>query len=142
MSLEENKAFVREAMDEIWNKHNLAAVDKAFAQGFVGHDPSSAKPQTFGDRKDNIATYQKAFPDVQCTIDDLVAEGDKVAFRWTAPGTHQGEFQGLPATNKVLTLTGTTIFRIAGGKIAESWESYDALGMLQQAGVVPPPPGA
>lgn len=139
---EENKAFVREAIDEIWNKHNVVAVDKAFAQDFVGHDPASAKPQTFGERKEFIAAYQRAFPDVRCTVDDQVAEGDKVASRWTAWGTHKGEFQGLPATNKVLTLTGTTIFRIAGGKIAESWESYDALGMLQQAGVVPPPPGA
>jgi steroid delta-isomerase-like uncharacterized protein len=89
--------------------------------------------------KDLAAAYYIAFPDLQVTVQDLIAEGDKVAARYTISGTQQGEFQGIPATGKHVTITETDIYRIVGGKIVEHWAEFDALGMLQQLGVVPAP---
>lgn len=84
-----------------------------------------------------MAVYTAAFPDLQLTTEDMVAEGDKVAIRNTWRGTHQGAFQGLPPTGKHVAFTGTDIFRFVGGKIAEQWADLDALGLMQQLGVIP-----
>jgi steroid delta-isomerase-like uncharacterized protein len=78
-----------------------------------------------------------AFPDIERSIEDLVAEGDKVVARWTARGTHTGDFQGLPPSGKVATSSGITIFRIADGRIVEEWSESDMLGLLQQLGAIP-----
>ena len=83
--------------------------------------------------------YRSAFPDMQLTIEDQIAEGDKVVTRWTARGTHQGELMGIPPTGKQATVTGITVGRVANGKFVESWSNFDALGMMQQLGVVPVP---
>jgi len=80
-----------------------------------------------------------AFPDVRLTIEDMVAEGDKVAVRWAWSGTHRGEYMGIAPTGKEVTYTGITIHRITGGKIVESWDEVDNLGLMQQLGVAPPP---
>jgi steroid delta-isomerase-like uncharacterized protein len=141
MSTEENKALARRAFEEAWNKGNLAVLDQLVAADFDGHpQPSDAD---FGrgpeGQKRFIGMYRAAFPDIQMTIEDMTAEGDRVAVRWTGRGTHTGELMGMPATGKRATVTGILIDRIAGGKIAESWGNFDALGMLQQLGVVPAP---
>ncbi len=81
--------------------------------------------------------YRMAYPDTHFAVEDQVAEGDKVATRWTAVGTQQGELMGIPATGKKVTVTGMTINRIVNGMIMESWNNFDALGQLQQLGVVP-----
>jgi predicted ester cyclase len=83
--------------------------------------------------------YLTAFPDLHLTIEDLIAEGDKVVDRQTARGTHQGTFMGIPPTGKQITVTAMNISRIVGGKIVEHWVELDTLGMLQQLGVVPMP---
>lgn len=83
--------------------------------------------------------FRTAFPDLYGTIEDLIAEGDKVVTRITYRGTHQGEFMGIPPTGRPVTMTFTGINRIAGGKIAEGWVNFDALGMMQQLGVIPTP---
>ncbi len=83
--------------------------------------------------------YRSAFPDLQATVEDQVAEGDKVASRFTFRGTHRGELAGIPPTGNQVEVTGIVISRIEGGKGAEDWSNYDALGMMQQLGVVPPP---
>ena len=81
--------------------------------------------------------YRSAFPDVHFTIEDLFAAGDKVVSRWTARGTHKGELMGIPATGKQVEVTGMDIDQVSGGKIVGSWNSWDALGLMQQLGVVP-----
>ena len=84
-----------------------------------------------------MAAYTSAFPDLQLTTEDMVAEGNKVAIRNTWRGTHQGAFQGLPPTGKHVTFTGTDVFHVVGGKIAEQWADLDALGLMQQLGGLP-----
>jgi predicted ester cyclase len=83
--------------------------------------------------------YRNAFPDVQMSLEDQVAEGDMVVTRWIASGTHQGEFMGIAPTGDRVTVAGTSIERIVDGKIEETWDDYDALGMMQQIGAIPSP---
>lgn len=83
-----------------------------------------------------VVSFRAAFPDGPLSIDDLIAEGDRVAHRWTVHGTHQREFEGLAATGKPVTMTGIFIYRISGGKVMEVWVCVDDLGLLQQLGVV------
>jgi steroid delta-isomerase-like uncharacterized protein len=86
-----------------------------------------------------VVSFRVAFPDGPLSIDDLIAEGDRVAHRWTVHGTHQRDFEGIPATGRLVTMTGIFIYRIAGGRVVEIWASVDDLGLLQQLGVVPVP---
>jgi steroid delta-isomerase-like uncharacterized protein len=85
--------------------------------------------------------YFAAFPDINVTVEDVIAEGDKAVTRWTIRGTHRGELMGIAPTDKPIELKGITIHRIEGGKIVEEWERYDNLGMMQQLGVVEQPSG-
>jgi len=122
----------------MWNKVNLDLADEFFSSDFVGHDPFSSEeirgPEGF---KQYVATGRASLPDLHMRIEDQIAEGDRVATRYVISGTHDGEMEGIPATGKQVEVSGTGIDRISGGKIAESWEHYDALGMLQQLGVIP-----
>ena len=143
MSADQNKAIVRGVFDEVFNKGNLSAADEILAPDYTLHDP--AAPKFTGGRKaykQFQARYLKAFPDHRLTVEDQIAEGDKVVTRWTARGTHRGDLPGIPATGKPVTVTGITVSRISGGRIAEEWQDWDSLGMLQQLGVVPARPGA
>ncbi len=138
MSTEENKAIIRRIIEEAFNKGNLAVVDDLMATNHVYHEPSGQEvngPEGF---KQMITTYRTAFPDLHLTIDDMVAEGDKVAFRFIFRGTHKGDLMGIAPTGKQVTLTVTVISRFVGGKEVEAWENADSLGMMQQMGVVPP----
>ena len=140
MSVEENKAIVSRATEELWNKNNLAVVDELYATNFVSH--GSDIPGVTPDRegyKQFVTMSRTALPDFHTTIEDMIAEGDKVVQRFTARGTHKGEFMGIPPTGKQVTITGIAIDRIAGGKIVENWVNMDMLGMMVQLGVVPPP---
>jgi steroid delta-isomerase-like uncharacterized protein len=134
----ENKAVVRRYTEEVLNNRNLAMADELFAGGYVLHDPSlpGAKGGPEG-AKQLVGMILNAFPDIHYTLEDIVAEGDKVAYRWSARGTHKGEFMGVAATGKQATGTGTTIVRIINGKFQESWQNWDASGLMQQLGVVP-----
>ncbi|MFC1633346.1 alpha/beta fold hydrolase [Planctomycetota bacterium] len=136
---ETNKAVVFR-LGEVWNQGNLAVADEIFATDFVNHDPSRPDVTDLESYKGAVVEYRTAFPDFRVVI-HMVAEGDKVAARWTATGTHQGEFMGIPPTGKHMTWTGMNIFRLAGGKIVEAWWSYDALALMQQLGVMPPTRG-
>jgi predicted ester cyclase len=90
--------------------------------------------------KQFAATYREAFPDLQTTIEDMVAEGDKVVVRFRGRGTHQGETEAFgPPTGKRMEMTGITINRVSDGKIVEAWTNSDALGMMQQLGLIPSP---
>jgi steroid delta-isomerase-like uncharacterized protein len=139
MSTEENKAAERRLTEEVWNKHNPGAVDEFVAPDVVEHNPIlGVGPGREGFRQ-ALEMLFSAFPDVKITLEDLIAEGDKVVERWTAHATQRGEFMGIPATNKEVTVAGIDIYRYADGKRVETWREWDTLGMMQQLGRVPSP---
>jgi steroid delta-isomerase-like uncharacterized protein len=114
MSVVENKAFVQRYVEEPWNKGNVAILDEMCGPGF--HLEGLGGVAAF---KAGITSYRTAFPDLHLTVEEMIAEGDKVAYRWTARGTHRGEYEGIAPTGKTITLTGITIIRIVNGKVVE-----------------------
>ena len=135
---DENKDISRRADEELFNRGNLSIADELFASNFVYHDPVSHEELRGPESVKSYATMLRvAFPDLHQTIEEQIAEGDKVAYRWTARGTHQGEFMGIAPTGNRVEMTGISIARLIDGKIEEIWENYDALGMMQQLGIVP-----
>ena len=125
MSVEENKALVRRAQGVLWNHTgNLDAAEELFA------------PDHVEDAKQEAANVRRGFPDLESTIEDLIAERDKVVAHWRAQATHRGEYMGIPPSGNRVNFTGISIYRIEGGKIAESWGVSDLLGMMQQLGAV------
>jgi steroid delta-isomerase-like uncharacterized protein len=142
MSTEENKAIVRRAIEEGWNQGHVAVFDELNAPTFINHDPGTPDVRTSEDYKRWVTESLSAFPNLHVTIEDLVAEGDQVAMRWTFRGTHTGDLVApmpLPATGKQVTVTGITIVRVASGKGVEVWSQGDTMGFLQQLGVIPAP---
>ncbi len=138
MSTTENKAIVRRNFEDAWNKMNLAIVDELFTPDYIGRFAAHPQPVSGIEAcKQFMSGYFVAFPDAHFTIEDMVAEGDKVVARWTVRGTHRGVLAGIPPTGRPITVTGMWILRIAGGKIAEQWGINDTLGLMQQLGVVP-----
>ena len=135
---EQNKAVVRRFVEES-NRANLSAYDQLLADNFVDRSMPPGYPNDREGQKQFAAMLNVAFPGGTQTVDDLVSEGDKVVMRWTARGTHAGEFMGIPATNRQVTVTGIDIYRVVGDKIVEHWGEWDGLGMMQQLGVVPAP---
>jgi steroid delta-isomerase-like uncharacterized protein len=135
---ENNRRVMRYAFEEIMNHGNINAVDELFASDFVGHDTAGG---TFGreEFKEGVRAMLAAFSDRRVAIEDQLADGDKVATRWTVTAVHSGEFQGIPATGGRGSMTGISIDRLAGGKIVESWEVTDEAGLLRQMGVLPTP---
>ena len=126
MSAEEsNKALVRRFFEEAWVKGNVSAVDEFMAADYVEHPRPSTLPPGAEGLKQLILAYRTAFPDLKLTLDDIFAEGEMVAFRWSVSGTHLGEWLGVPPTGNHVRATGITNFRIAGGKVEESWTSID-----------------
>jgi steroid delta-isomerase-like uncharacterized protein len=138
MSTEENKAIVRRHWEEVINKGNLAAVDETQAANYVYHGSGGQEfkgPEGF---KQFITMFRTAFPDLSATVEDVVAEGDKVTHRAIMRGTHKGEFMGIAPTGKQVAISAIVISRFAGGKEVEAWSNLDQLGMMQQIGVAPP----
>jgi len=134
---EENKAIIGR-LAELWNTGNLAIADEIFDADLVNHNPNNPGVINSESYKGYVPVIRTGFPDFHVAADDLVAEGEKVAFRWTIIATHQGELMGIPATGIQVVWTGITMARFADGKIVEMWWSEDMLGMLQQLGVIPP----
>lgn len=139
MSVEENKAAFRRYVEEVWIEEDLDFVDEIFAERYLSHQSDgSVLERGPEDVKKFVAEYRSAFSDVEDTVEDVIGEGDRVVTRWTLRATHTGEFRGIPATNKRITITGIGIFRFSEeGKVVESWDSLDQLGMLQQLGAIP-----
>ena len=136
---EQNKALCRRFYEEVFNKGNLAVIDELSAPNFVDHTaPPGVAPGAEG-MKQLITMYRTAFPDLQLTVEEMVAEGDTVVTRTTMRGTHKGELMGIPPTGKHVTMRGLDLVRLTGGKAVEVWHHDDELGMMQQLGVVPPP---
>jgi steroid delta-isomerase-like uncharacterized protein len=136
MSTEQNKALVRSIIDAI-NRGNFAVIDELCAPAYVHHDPGNPQVRSREDYRQWFTRFGIAFPDLQFTIEDLIAEGDKVVCRYTFRGTHKGQWRGMPATGKQVVGTGVTINHIVESKVVEDWHNADALGLLQQLGVIP-----
>jgi steroid delta-isomerase-like uncharacterized protein len=133
--MKKNKDFIQDFNEDFWNGHNLAAFEKYFTSDFIGHYPD--RDMDVEQTKGLIQAYFTAFPDLHITINDLIAEDDKVVKVWTAKSTNKGDFMGIPATGNRIEVSGIEVFRIADGKIAENWVLMDNLGMMQQLGVIP-----
>jgi steroid delta-isomerase-like uncharacterized protein len=136
--LEANKAISRRVVEEVFNQGRLEAADELVSPDFIGHDPALPEPMRGPDGlRAQAEGYRSAFPDMRLTIEDEIAEGDRVVTRWMARGTHQAELFGIPATGKQATVTGMTIDRIVDGRIVETWNNWDTFGLLQQLGAIP-----
>lgn len=132
---EHNKTKVRRVIEQAYSRGDLSVVDEVAATDLIIHAPSQDIRGREG-AKQFVTMLRTAFPDLQFTIEDQIAEGDMVVTRWSARGTHKGQFQGLPATGREIRLVGTDIDRIRDGKVVECWAHLDELGLMQQLGAI------
>ena len=134
-----NKAIVQRLYEEVWNRRKLEVIKEIISPSHALQAPnisgSSIGPEAY---KRNVLAFLAGFPDLRWSIEDTIAEKDKVVACWTISGTHKGDYLGMPATNKKVSVEGITIHNVAGGKIMDSYSNWDVLGMMQQLGVVPP----
>jgi steroid delta-isomerase-like uncharacterized protein len=139
MSAEENKAIVRRFWD-VWEQGNIDLVDEVLASNYVNHTPATPEQPTGPEGvKAVVSMFRSAMPDLRVVVEDMIAEGDKVAVRYTLEGTHEGELFGVPPTGQRLSIKSIAVERVSDGKIREHWRVTDSLGMMQQLGVVPEP---
>ena len=142
MSTEQNKTTARRWFTDIITQGRMGVADEIFAARHVIHDPH-APPGGWPNGPEGLKMVAEpmrgAFPDLNVTIEDQIAEGDKVVTRWTARGTHRGPLRGMPATGKTVLVTGANVARFADGQIVESWFHFDMLSLLRQVGAIPMP---
>jgi steroid delta-isomerase-like uncharacterized protein len=138
MSAEENKVLVRRFVEEFWNEGNTATADELMAVDAEIHMPTG-EVVNLDELKSFAATWRGSFPDWHSTFEELIAEGDRVAERWTGRGTHRGELQGIAPTGKRVEAPGSVFYRIVGGKIVEFRGQLDLMSLMQQLGVIPSP---
>ncbi len=131
-------SFIRRIFDKGFNQGNLAVVDEVLSPNHIAHNAIGGAPNGPHGLKLLIAMFRTAFPDLHCTVEDEIHEGDKFSARWTMSGTHQGLFLGNPPTGKRVRVPGLIFGRTMDGKVAEDWTIIDQMGMLQQLGLVPP----
>jgi steroid delta-isomerase-like uncharacterized protein len=135
-TIDDNKAIVRRFIEEIFVQGRPGTVDELLADDFVAHTwPSTGKPKD--DLKAAIGMTRNALADIRFSIDDLIAEGDRVAARLTASARQVGPFMGLAASNKRYEIGEIHVFRLAGGKVVEHWHQFDQMGMMKQLGAMP-----
>jgi steroid delta-isomerase-like uncharacterized protein len=140
MSSESNKVLARRIFEEVLNGRNLDLLDELVASDYIEHMPLPGQRTGIDGIRDRYTMLHKAF-DAEFTVEDVIAEGDKVVLRWTQSGTHVGEFPGLPPTGRRFRIGGIEIWRVENGKLAEHWDVVDVFGQLQQLGVLPAPGG-
>jgi steroid delta-isomerase-like uncharacterized protein len=138
VSTENNKALVRREYEDGVNKKDFGIRDEVLAGNYIAHFPGLPALKGIEAFRQFTAAFFTAFPDLQTTIEDLIAEGDKVAIRQTWRGTHKGNFLGIPPTGKQVTFTSNEFYRVADGELAEEWVELDMLGLMQQLGAIPP----
>ena len=139
-----NKAAATKLFHAGWDRGDFAVLDEMIPADALDHSTIPGKSPEKGPAsfKSIIGMFRAAIPDIKLTVDDEIAEGDKVCHRWTLKGTHTGTpLFGVPASGKVLTFGGTTIVRIKNGKVAERWSNVDEMALARQLGLVPPPGG-
>ena len=146
MSLQENKEIVRRVLEEFWHKGDERVLDELFATDYVNHDLSNPEVRGLEEYKQWArgarAMWSAGIPNWRVTIEDLVAEGDRVAKRWVLRGTNTGELFGVPPTGKPVEMRAMTLYRISDGKVREIYWNFDLYGLLQQVGAVPTPAAA
>ncbi len=140
MSLDENKAIALRYFQEVWGQGDFALEDQLLAPDYVDHQPAPGFPPDRTGHHRFLMHFRAAFPDVRYTMEDLIAEGDRVMDRWTVHATHLGDFLGIPPTGKAITFWGIDILRIVNGRIKEIWHLEDQVSVLQQLGVLPGEP--
>jgi steroid delta-isomerase-like uncharacterized protein len=133
---EQNKTLARRWFEDLFSRGNLDAANEILSAEFVDH-LTHEDERGLEELKAYVTIYRAAFPDIQDTLEQIVAEGDKVVVRWTSRGSHQGEFMGAAPTGRHVTFTGMRLFRIAENKIAESWVNIDERGLQEQLGTAP-----
>ncbi len=138
MSTEANKLVARRFYAAL-NNHDLAAAAELIDAAFIAHLPGMPDPLDREGYRQVGAMFLAALPDLHLTLDDVIAEGDRVVTRMTERGTHQGEFMGIPPTGRQVAYTSISMDRIVDGTIVEHWVNFDALGLLQQLGAIPAP---
>lgn len=134
--MSELKQLAERLIEEVWNRGDMGVVDELVDDEYISHSSGARGSEGY---KKFFADLRRAFPDIHFTMEDKIAEGDTVVVRWTARGTHQGEYQGIPPTGRAGVITGIEVARFADGKKVESWGEFDRLGIMQQLGVIPPP---
>ncbi len=137
-SAQQNVAVVSRIWDEIWNLGSLEVCEQVLASDYVGHLPLMTVKGP-GEFRDMVAVYRTAYPDVNLTVEDIFAIGDRIAVRWVSRGTHLGPMMGIPPSNAKIEVMGISLFRMENGKVAEEWEGFDTFGMMQQIGAIPGP---
>jgi len=136
MSLEKNKAIARRYQDEVWGKGDFDLLDELLAPDFVDHSLPVGMDPSFAGAKRAVKGAHDALPDGHWTVEDLIAEGEKVVIRWKMQATHEHQFRGIAPGGKPVTVTGITILRITNGKIAERWVNWDSLALRQPSETV------
>ncbi len=135
-SVAQNEALVRQVLDLI-DERKLDAAFELYAADYIYHGPGGQELRGRDGIRGLWDVYLTGFPDLSSTVEDMISEGDKVVLRWTIQGTHTGEFLGVPASDKKITLPITEIFRIADGQLVEAWDQYDRMTVMQQIGAIP-----
>jgi steroid delta-isomerase-like uncharacterized protein len=138
MSAKENKALVRRFVEEFWNEGNTTAADELMTIDAAIYLPTGEVVNP-DELKSFVGTWRESFPDWHSTVEELIAEGDRVAERWTGRGTHRGELQGIPSTGKRVEVPGSVFYRIVGGKIVEFRGQLDMMSLMQQLDATPSP---
>jgi len=139
--MDRNKEVARRFYEEVFNKRDVDLLDELAVRDYIEHDPLPGQREGLAGLKDRVNMITKAL-DPRFTIEDVIAEGDKVVVRWMNSGTNVGEFLGMPATGRSFGIAGIDIYRLEGGKLAEHWHVVDMLAQLQQLGFLPAPEGA
>jgi predicted ester cyclase len=136
---EDNKALVRRFVDEVQSGGNTDLIDEICSPEFVNHSAPPGLPADREGIKILTTMFKGAFPDSYFTVEDMIAEGDKVVTRKTFHGTHEGEFMSIPPSGRIVNVSLIDVVRISDGKVVEHWSVGDDLGMMQQLGVIPKP---
>lgn len=131
------KETIRRIVEEGFGAGRFEVFDETLAESYLGYGAAPEPLRGPEGVKEFVRTYRAAFPDLQTRVDDIVAEGDTVAYRWSARGTHQGELFGIAPTRKQVTIWGCSFSRFSGGKIVEDWDAFDSGAIMQQLGVAP-----
>ena len=139
MSTARTDSPIRRMFDKAFNQGTFAIVDELFAPNSVTHSVTWGVPKNREGFKQLIAMFRSAFPDLHCTVEDEIGEGDKLAAHWTMRGTHKGPFLGNPPTNRPIVVQGISFARTENGRIVEDWTLVDQMSILQQLGLIPPP---
>lgn len=139
MSADANKAIVARVWEDLYSQGQVSVVDEIMAEDYLNHDLLPGEEPSAEGVRQYVVTLRSAFPDLKFVVERMVAKDDFVVTRWLATGTHQGDFLAIPATGARMSATGMTMHRLENGRIVEGWTNWDALALLTQLGVLPPP---